>query len=177
MREISFFKNNAKNEAGRLVKYLSLFFRKVLYELKTSALKLSINILRQLSNQHTVKTNCIKLQTIDPKICSSLIFQKKIWQYREISLQRTSFIADSGCFSRERKKSWSNSHNKTSMQRTLYRGHLYMADTILRPQLDFSPITGLLIAERPKYWSNKTNVLFSKTFLFNLFQTTIYFLR
>ena len=46
MREISFFKNNAKNEAGRLVKYLSLFFRKVLYELKTSALKLSINILR-----------------------------------------------------------------------------------------------------------------------------------
>ena len=63
------------------------------------------------------------------------------------------------------------------MQRTLYRRHLYIADTILRSQLNFSPITDLLIVDRPKYWSNKTNFSILKMFLFNLFQTTIYILR
>ena len=33
---ISFFKNHAENEAGRLVPNLSLFFKKTLYEVKAS---------------------------------------------------------------------------------------------------------------------------------------------
>ena len=39
-REILFFKNYAKNEAGRLVPDLSLFFEKNLYEVKASGLRL-----------------------------------------------------------------------------------------------------------------------------------------
>ena len=39
-----FFNNYAKNEAGRLVLDLFLFFEKALYEVQTSGLKLSSNI-------------------------------------------------------------------------------------------------------------------------------------
>ena len=38
------FKNYAKNEAGRLVPDLFLFFRKALYEVKASVLQLNFNI-------------------------------------------------------------------------------------------------------------------------------------
>ena len=31
--------------------------------------------------EHTAKINWIKLQTIDPEICSILIFQKRVWNY------------------------------------------------------------------------------------------------
>ena len=37
-------KNNAENDAGRLVSELFLFLKKVLYELKVSDLQLSFNI-------------------------------------------------------------------------------------------------------------------------------------
>ena len=83
----------------------------------------------------------------------------------------------SGHFPRDLMKSWSNSHNKTSLYRVLYSGHLYIADTILWSQQNVSLITNLLLADRPKYWSNKTNFSCLKIFLFNLFQTTIYILR
>ena len=43
-RKIFFFKNNAENEAGRLVPDLFLFFEKALYELKASGMQLSFNI-------------------------------------------------------------------------------------------------------------------------------------
>ena len=56
------------------------FFKKALYEVKASGLQLSFNIFRQPSTWHTIKTNCIKLQTIDPEICSILIFQKRVWE-------------------------------------------------------------------------------------------------
>ena len=39
-----FFKNYAKNELGRLVPDLFLFFKKALYEVKANALRLSFNI-------------------------------------------------------------------------------------------------------------------------------------
>ena len=47
-----FFKNHAVNEAGRLVPDLFVGF----------------TIFQQPSNQHTIKTNCIKLLFIDPGI-------------------------------------------------------------------------------------------------------------
>ena len=43
-QEIIFFKDNAENEAGRLVPDLFLFFNKALYEVKASGLPLSFNI-------------------------------------------------------------------------------------------------------------------------------------
>ena len=58
----------------------SLYFKKALYEVKAIGLQLIFNIFRQLSTWHTIKSNCIKLQTIDPEICSILIFQKRVWE-------------------------------------------------------------------------------------------------
>ena len=78
-REIFFFKNYAKNEAGRLVADLFLFFKYAQYDVKASGLPLSCNIFRQSSALDSMKTNCIKLQTIDPGIYSTLIFQKRNW--------------------------------------------------------------------------------------------------
>ena len=40
IREKCFFKNHAENEAGRLEPDLFLFYKKVLYKLKASALRL-----------------------------------------------------------------------------------------------------------------------------------------
>ena len=74
-----FLQSYAENEAGRLVPDLFLFFKKAQYEVKASGLQLSFVILRKSSTCHTIKINCIKLQIIDPEICSILIFQKRIW--------------------------------------------------------------------------------------------------
>ena len=70
-----FFKSHAENDAWRLVPYLFLFF----FKKKASGLQLSFNIFRQPSTWYTIKTSCIKLQTIDPEIYSILIFQKRVW--------------------------------------------------------------------------------------------------
>ena len=40
--KIFLFKNNPQNEAGRLFTDLSLFFKKVLYQVKTKGLQLSL---------------------------------------------------------------------------------------------------------------------------------------
>ena len=45
-RQTFFFMSPAKNEAGRLVPDLFLFFRKALYEVKASGLQISCIILR-----------------------------------------------------------------------------------------------------------------------------------
>ena len=50
-----FFKNHAENEAGRLVPNLFLFFKKALYEVKTSGLLLSFIIFRLSWTLHTIK--------------------------------------------------------------------------------------------------------------------------
>ena len=54
------------------------FFKNVEYEVKTTILQLIFSVFRQLSNWDNIRTNCIKLQIIDPEICSILIFQKRI---------------------------------------------------------------------------------------------------
>ena len=50
------------------------------YEVKSSDLLLTFNIFRQPSTWHTIKRICIKLETIDPDICSILIFYKRVWK-------------------------------------------------------------------------------------------------
>ena len=42
-------KKNSENDAGKLVPDLFLFFKKTLYEVRSSGLQLSFNILRQPS--------------------------------------------------------------------------------------------------------------------------------
>ena len=70
------FKNHAENKVAELVPYPFLKKKKrkeALYEEKASALHLSINF-DNTALGHTVKTNCIKLSTVDPELCSILIF-------------------------------------------------------------------------------------------------------
>ena len=45
-KETFFFKNHAENEAGRLVTDLFLYFKKALYDVKSSGLQLNTNIFR-----------------------------------------------------------------------------------------------------------------------------------
>ena len=56
-----FIKNHAENEARRLVPGFFLFFKKDLRKIKASGLQLGFTIFPYPSNQHTIKTNCIKL--------------------------------------------------------------------------------------------------------------------
>ena len=65
---------------GKIVPDQLLLFKKALYQVKASGLQLDFTIFRQPSNQHTIETNCLKLYTIDPEICSILIFQIKVWE-------------------------------------------------------------------------------------------------
>ena len=87
-------KNNAENDAGRLVLELFLFLKKVLYEVKVSGLYIYIYIYIYIniyificryiyisiyiyiyispSNWHTIKSNCISLWNIDLEIWSIL---------------------------------------------------------------------------------------------------------
>ena len=52
--------------------------QKAQYEVKASGLQLSFNTFRYPSTWHTIKTNSMRFQTIDPEICSILIFQEKV---------------------------------------------------------------------------------------------------
>ena len=74
------FKNYAAKKAGKLVLVCFLFFKKVLDQVKASGLQLDFTIFQQPSNQHTIETNCSKLYTVDPGICSILIFQIRVWE-------------------------------------------------------------------------------------------------
>ena len=56
-----FFKNQAENEAGRLVPDHYLFLKKPSNEAKASGLQLTFNIYRWPPTWHTIKTKFIKL--------------------------------------------------------------------------------------------------------------------
>ena len=72
------FKNYADNEARKLVPDPFLFFKNDSYQAKASSLELDFTIFPQPSNQHAIEINCLKLYTIDPEICSILIFQIRV---------------------------------------------------------------------------------------------------
>ena len=69
-----------KMRQGSQFQTVFLFFKKALLQVKASGLQLDFTIFRQPSNQHTIETNCLKLYTIDPEICSILIFQIRVWE-------------------------------------------------------------------------------------------------
>ena len=75
-RKIFFFKNHAENEAGRPAPDVFLVFKSFIYEVKAIGLQLSFIIFCQPLTWHAIERNCIKLQAIDPEICSILIFQR-----------------------------------------------------------------------------------------------------
>ena len=54
-----------------------IFFKKNFNKVKASGLQVTFNIFRFLT-WNTIKTNCIKLETFRPEICSMLIFKKRI---------------------------------------------------------------------------------------------------
>ena len=102
-------RNHAENEAEILVPDLffcfssrtlffilaKFFFRPLFFILGNIFFQLSFDIFRQSSIQDAIKTNCIKLQTIDPEICSNLNFQKRIQFFHHI----LSMIFQEKCFS------------------------------------------------------------------------------
>ena len=56
-----FFRKHVENELEKLVPDLFLFFKKALYEVKSSGQHFSFNTFRYPSTWHTLKSNCIKL--------------------------------------------------------------------------------------------------------------------
>ena len=80
----------------RLVPDLFIF-KKAQYEVKASGLQLNFNIFQQPSIWHTIKTTCMKLQTINSEICSILIFQKRVWDQFPHHILR--LIFQEKCFS------------------------------------------------------------------------------
>ena len=62
------FKNNAENETGRLVPNLFLFLKKALFRQKQVINTLVLIYFSSSWLRHTIKTNCIKFQTVDPEI-------------------------------------------------------------------------------------------------------------
>ena len=54
-------------------------FQKALYEIKSSGLQARFSIFGYPLTWFTIKTNCMKLQTFDPEICSIFVFQKSVW--------------------------------------------------------------------------------------------------
>ena len=73
MRNISLQKS-CSNKARKLVPSLFVFFKKALYELKTSGSTLVSICFCCPRLRHKIKTNCMKIQAIDLEICS--IFKK-----------------------------------------------------------------------------------------------------
>ena len=73
------YKNHAENEAGRLVPDLFLYFKKTLCEIKARVSTLMSIYVGSPRLRHTIKVNCIKCLTIDPGICSILIFKERVW--------------------------------------------------------------------------------------------------
>ena len=68
VKKIFFFKNHAENEAERLVP--GLFFSKKLYTKLRQVVRTSVSkCFCSPRFEHTLKTNCMKLQTVDADIC------------------------------------------------------------------------------------------------------------
>ena len=56
------------------------FLKKAICEVKPSGLLLGFSIFQQPSTWHIIQKDCIKIQSMDPKICSIQIFYKWVWE-------------------------------------------------------------------------------------------------
>ena len=79
MSEILFFKSHAENEAGRLAPNFFLLFKKALCKVKQVVSTLDLIYFGRPPLWHKIKTNFITFQTADLKMCSILIFYKRVW--------------------------------------------------------------------------------------------------
>ena len=78
MWETFFFVNHAENVEVRLTPDLFVFFLKKLYMTLNQAVSILYSIcFRSPQFGHTIKTYCMKLQTVDPETCWIFIWQKK----------------------------------------------------------------------------------------------------
>ena len=75
MLKIFFFKNCAETEVGRLVIDLFYFFKKALLKVKQAVSALVLIYFGRAQTQ----TNFIIFHTVDPELCSILIFYKGAW--------------------------------------------------------------------------------------------------
>ena len=75
--------NNRNSRIMQLMRQRDQFLISVCFlkklEVKATDRQLSFNIFQYSSTWNTIKTNCVKLQTINPEICSILICQKRVW--------------------------------------------------------------------------------------------------
>ena len=76
--EISFLKNDARIGVGWLVSDLLLLFKKLYIRSKQATSTLALIYFGRPLLVHIIKTNCIAFQNVDPKICSILIFHKRV---------------------------------------------------------------------------------------------------
>ena len=65
-----FFKHHAEHEAGRLVLDLLFVFLKLYRRSKQVLSNLVLIYFGITSLLHTIKTNCMTFQIVDPEICS-----------------------------------------------------------------------------------------------------------
>ena len=94
--------------------------------------------------------------------------------YSGYPLQRTPLY--NGYFSQERIKWSSNSHNKSSMYRTLYSRHLSVVGIPFRSQLTLIPRTDLSIADASNIWHFLKDICIHFS-LDNVLQFRLNFLR
>ena len=71
-----FFENHAENKVQGLVPDLFLFFEKALYQVLCTLVSIYLD---SPPLGHTIKTNCLKHQSVDPEICSIPIFYERVW--------------------------------------------------------------------------------------------------
>ena len=78
---ISIFLQKSCRKSGRETSSRPLFaFKKALHKVKASGQHPSFKIyLGRPPLRHTIKTNCIIFQTVDPETYSILIFYKRVW--------------------------------------------------------------------------------------------------
>ena len=73
-----FLQKSCRKEARKTTSGPPSVFLKILYEVEANCLQLSFNI-NTYWTWYTMKTNCIKLYTIDPDVCSIFSFLTNLW--------------------------------------------------------------------------------------------------
>ena len=79
MRNI-FLHKSCKNEVRWIVPDLFLFLKKALHKRNISGGTLALIYFNIPGLGHAVKTNSVTAQIVHPKICSILIFHKRVWE-------------------------------------------------------------------------------------------------
>ena len=79
--ELFFFKNHAENKIARLVPDLFFFFKKAFHKEKATAQHFNFNVFWYISAWACNKKQLLYHFRLNPRICSSLIFYKRVRNY------------------------------------------------------------------------------------------------